>query len=185
MIPISKKSICVFCSSSPHVEDRYKKLAAETGKFCAEQGWNVVYGGAAGGLMGIMAEAALEGGAQVTGVMPECLSNQERAHQKLPRLIITKSLHERQKIMADLSDIFLVLPGGLGTLAEFFEVLTWKQIGLHEKPIYVMNSYGYWDHLLGMLDAIQTQKFLHRPKEDLMRVIQAPADLAQINENLA
>ncbi len=169
--PLSR-SVCVFCASSDRVEARYKTLAADMGAMAAAEGWHVVYGGAQGGLMGAAADAAVDAGGKVTGVMPKSLVSMERAHQGLTMLYHTKDMHERQQMMAALSQGFVILPGGLGTLAEFFEILTWKQIGLHDKPIALVNAYGYWDPLLELMRHAQEQNFLHQRTQDLYHVFE-------------
>jgi len=169
-------SLCVFCASSSKVDEKYYSIAASVGDFCAKENLTVVYGGAQAGLMGRVADAALGSGGEVIGVMPEILSDRERAHKGLSCLYITKDMHERQKKMADLSDAFLILPGGLGTLAEFFEILTWKQIGLHEKPIFLLNIYGFWDPLLNMIESVAQERFLHENPSDLFQILHSLED---------
>ena len=152
-------------------------LASRLGGFLATQGMRVVYGGAQGGLMGAVADAALDKGGEVIGVLPEILSDRERAHKGLSALHITKDLHERQQKMAALADAFVVLPGGTGTLAEFFEILTWKQIGLHEKPIILANIYGFWGGLLDALDHGFEEGFLYQPLKDVIEIFDTMDDL--------
>ena len=164
------QSVCVFCASSDAVDQKYKDLATELGELIAGQGLRLVYGGAQGGLMGAAADAALAAGGEVYGVMPEILSNRERAHKNLTKLTITKDMHERQQTMTDLADAFVILPGGTGTLAEFFEILTWKQIGLHQKPIILVNMFGCWEPLLGMINTCLKQGFLHENPETLFSI---------------
>ncbi len=171
------RGVCVFCASSDRVADIYKNLAQDLGALAASERWHVVYGGAKGGLMGLVADSAMAGGAQVTGVMPDVLAGQERAHQRLTKLYTTKDMHERQKMMMDLSQGFVVLPGGVGTLTEFFEVLTWKQIGLHTKPIAIINHGGYWDSLLEMLENAEENGFLHHSAKTLFTVFMNINDL--------
>jgi uncharacterized protein (TIGR00730 family) len=166
----SKKSLCVFCASSDVVEPRYKALATEAGRLAALLGWRVVYGGAKGGMMGALADGALAAGGEVVGVIPDVLGPQERAHGGLTALHVVADMHERQKMMAALADGFLILPGGLGTLAEFFEIITWKAIGLHAKPICLFNAYGYWDAQTKQLQKAQKEGFLHGPAQDLFDV---------------
>jgi uncharacterized protein (TIGR00730 family) len=166
----SKKSLCVFCASSDAVDSRYKALAADVGRMAAAQGWRVVYGGAKSGMMGALADGALAAGCEVVGVIPEVLGPQERAHESLTALHIVADMHERQKMMADLAGGFLILPGGLGTLAEFFEILTWKAIGLHAKPIALMNAFGYWDAQIEQLSRAQDESFLHALSSDLFDI---------------
>lgn len=165
------RSVCVFCASSTDIDDLYKQTAAQVGRMIAAQNLRLVYGGAHVGLMGIAADAALAGGGEVVGVIPENLKARELMHTGLTQLHVTQTMQERQKMMADLSDAFVVLPGGLGTLAEFFEVLTWKQLGLHEKRIIILNIGGYWDGLLAMIDQIQDHGFSHGSARALFEVV--------------
>ena len=164
------KSLCVFCASSSEVHQKYIDLAADLGTMLAQAHICLVYGGAQGGLMGAAANAALAAGGEVIGVIPEVLFGQERAHQGLTKLYITRDMHERQQKMAALADGFVVLPGGLGTLAEFFEVLTWKYIGLHDKPIILVNIDGFWDSLIETMGNCQQQGFLNGDFLDLVRI---------------
>lgn len=176
-----KQSIAVYCASSSLVEDIYKNAAKETGAFLASQGHNIVYGGGHVGLMGIMADASLAGGAKVTGVITEQLMDLEVAHHGLTELHVTKTMQQRQNMMAELSDGFVILPGGLGTLAEFFEVLTWKQLGLHTKPIVILNVNGYWDGLHSMIGQAFETKFLRQNPHSLYQITQ---DYAEMNDFL-
>lgn len=169
------KSLCVFCASSPAIDPKYMDLAAETGRLCAGNGWNLVYGGARGGMMGAMADAALAAGGHVEGVIPDVLGPQERAHPGLTRLHIVADMHERQKKMAHLADGFIVLPGGIGTLAEFFEIITWKSIGLHQKPVAVIDAGGFWSGLVNTIEQCAAGKFLHTDPRRLFSVFPAPA----------
>ncbi|MCB9989583.1 MAG: TIGR00730 family Rossman fold protein [Rhodospirillales bacterium] len=157
------KSVCVYCGSSNKVDDVYKQAAGDMGRLIAQRGWAAVYGGAAGGLMGLMADAALGGGADVIGVVPEFLTKimdgKETEHQELTELHIVESMHERKQKLVDLSDAFVILPGGFGTLDELFEVMTWRQLGVHAKPIVVANINGYWDPLQPLIDRIVDSHF--------------------------
>ncbi len=164
------QSVCVFCASSDAAPQKYKDLAASLGTLIAERGLRLVYGGAQSGLMGAAANSALAAGGEVIGVMPEILSGRERAHKNLTKLTITKDMHERQQTMASLADAFVILPGGMGTLAEFFEILTWKQIGLHQKPIILVNMFGFWDPLLATINSCLKDGFLHENPETLFSI---------------
>lgn len=172
-----ERAVCVFCASSSKVDERYFEIAKACGRLAANQRWHIVYGGAQGGLMGAVADAALDGGGQVTGVMPKDLIDKERAHCGLTQFYETKDMHERQQMMAALSLGFVVLPGGLGTLAEFFEILTWKQIGLHNKPIALVNVDGYWSLLLEMLKRAEAEEFLHMTSDENFSVLNSIQDL--------
>lgn len=170
------KSLCVFCASSSAIDPAYMDLAAEMGRLCAENGWRLVYGGARGGMMGAMADAALAAGGHVEGVIPEVLGPQERAHSNLTRLHIATDMHDRQQKMAELADGFIVLPGGIGTLAEFFEIITWKAIGLHQKPVAIINSDDFWSSLLDTIEKCAAEGFLHRDPDRLFEVFQSPEE---------
>lgn len=171
-------SLCVFCGSALGVQESYAQISRDVGLYCANNSIELVYGGGHAGLMGVSADACLSSGGQVTGIIPELLKDKEIAHSGLSKLYITQDMHERQAMMADLSDAFLVLPGGLGTLAEFFEVLTWKQIGLHNKPIIIFDTQErYWMPLLTMIQKISEQKFMRQSCEDLFKVIFSIEDL--------
>ena len=152
-------SVSIFCGASSGQDPSFAALAYDIGTVCANENMQVVYGGAKTGLMGKMADGALDHGGRVIGVLPHCLENREVGHKGLTKLYKVETLHERQQKMMDLSDLFLILPGGYGTLAEFFEVLTWKQIGLHNKKIIVLNANEYWTPLLYLLTHCQTQGY--------------------------
>lgn len=174
------KNLCVYCGGSYDVKDVYKKDATQTGLLCARQGWRVIYGGGRVGLMGLVADAALQAGGKVTGVIPQNLKDREIAHNNLTELHITQTMHERQHLMAELSDAFVVLPGGLGTLAEFFEIVTWRQLGLHKKPIVIVNTNEYWDFLIQTLDRVVQENFLHSRDSELFTVIANIDELPKI-----
>jgi uncharacterized protein (TIGR00730 family) len=154
------RKICVFCGSNFGVHPDYRQAAAALGELLARRGIGVVYGGAKVGLMGVLADSALAAGGEVTGVMPQSLVDREIAHLGLTSLHIVRSMHERKQLMADLSDGFLALPGGLGTLEEFCEVLTWNQLGIHSKPCGILNVRGYFDGLLALLDHGVAEDFI-------------------------
>ena len=175
---MSTLSICVFCSASSKVAREYQNLAVEVGAYIARNSCRTVYGGSRAGLMGLVADSALKHGGEVAGVIPDFLIKNEIAHDQLTELYVTKTMHERQMKMAELADIFLVLPGGLGTMAEFFEVITWKVLGIHSKPVYVLNAHGYWDEMLDMIKKAQNENFMHYDSENIFEII---CDLNQIN----
>ena len=152
--------ICVFCGSSAGVQPEYKAAAAEMGALLARKGIGLVYGGANVGLMGVIADSALAAGGDVIGVMPDSLVAKEVAHRQLRDLRIVSSMHERKALMAELSDAFIALPGGYGTLEEFCEVLTWSQLGIHRKACGLLNTCGYYDGLLALLDHAVAERFL-------------------------
>jgi uncharacterized protein (TIGR00730 family) len=156
----AQRSVCVFCASSNGAESIFLEAAKALGQTIAERGWGLVYGGAQVGLMGALADAALAGGAAVTGVIPRALIEREIAHRGLTELIEVNSMHERKAEMASRADAFLVLPGGLGTLDELCEILTWALLGIHDKPVALINVGGYWDAFLAMLDTAVAAGFL-------------------------
>jgi uncharacterized protein (TIGR00730 family) len=147
-------SVCVFCGSRDGNNPAYVAAARETGRAIARRGWKLVYGGGHVGLMGALADAALAEGGEVIGVMPRALLTREIAHPGITRLHLVTSMHRRKALMSSLSDGFLTLPGGYGTLEEFFETLTWAQLGLHTKPCALLDVAGYWDPLLAMIDTV-------------------------------
>ena len=144
-------SICVYCGSSANVAQSYKDAAVHLGREAGERGVEIIYGGGRVGLMGLVADAAIAAGGRVTGIIPSHILEMEVAHQMLTELIIVENMHQRKMMMFERSDAFVILPGGLGTLDEAFEILTWKQLGLHHKPIIVANIDGYWDGLLALV----------------------------------
>ena len=164
--------LCVYCASSDQVDDIYKNTASITGQFCAKNHIDIVYGGGRVGLMGLLADHALAHGGHVTGVIPDFLEDREIAHQGIQELIATKDMQSRQFKMAELSDAFLVLPGGLGTLAEFFEIVTWKQLHLHQKPIYIWNVHGYWNDLIALIHTAKNKHFIRQETDSLVQVIE-------------
>ena len=152
--------ICVFCGSSPGATPAFGALAEHLGRLLAAHGIGLVYGGASVGLMGRLADAALGAGGEVIGVIPRALVDMEVAHAGLADLRIVETMHERKALMADLADAFIALPGGIGTLDELTEILTWAQLGLHVKPAGLLNLDGYFDALLAFLDGAVRARFL-------------------------
>ena len=148
------RSLSVFCGSSTGINGRHHEAAARLGAILAEEGVELVFGGARIGLMGVLADAALGAGGRVTGVIPHDLKWAALAHQGLHELIVVKSMHDRKRVMFERSDAFVALPGGFGTLDETFEIITWKQIGLHDKPIVLVDNDGYWKPLGALLDHV-------------------------------
>jgi len=154
-------SLCVFCGSNPGASPAYGEAAARLGRTLAGRGLTLVYGGGRVGLMGVAADAALAGGGKVVGVIPEALATRELAHAGLSDLQVVGSMHERKARMSELSDGFVALPGGIGTLEEWFEVWTWSQLGFQPKPCALLNVAGYYDHLLAFLDHMTAERFLN------------------------
>ena len=152
-------SICVFCGARNGANPSHVTTARALGALIAAEGWRLVYGAGDVGLMGEVARATQSAGAPTMGVIPTHLLTAERAKQDVTQLVITQDMHERKKVMFMNSDAIVVLPGGAGSLDEFFEVLTWAQIGLHHKPIYLLNTEGYWNPLIALLDHIIAEGF--------------------------
>ncbi len=167
--------ICVFCGSNPGANPAYAEAAADLGRLLAGRGLTLVYGGGHVGLMGVLADAALAAGGRVTGVIPEALAAKELAHRGLTDLVVVGSMHERKALMSELSDAFIALPGGIGTLEEWFEVWTWSQLGFQPKPCGMLNVAGYYDHLLAFLDHMTAERFLSPPHRS-MSVVEERAD---------
>jgi uncharacterized protein (TIGR00730 family) len=163
--------ICVFCGSNDGARPEYLATATGLGKQLAERNIGLVYGGAGVGLMGAVADSALAAGGEVIGVMPRSLVEREVAHRKLRDLRVVGSMHERKALMADLADAFIALPGGLGTLEEFFEVWTWAQLGEHTKPLGMLNVAGYYDPLLVFFDHLVKERFI-RPEHRAMVLVE-------------
>ena len=167
---MSLRSLCVFCASSPGVDPAYMACARDFGALLAARGVRVVYGGGRVGLMGALAEGALHAGGTVVGVMPHALVAREIAHHGLTELHVVDSMHERKARMAELSDGFVALPGGLGTLEELFEVWTWGQLGLHAKPYGLLDVRGFWGPLLAFLDHLVAERFVRPEYRALLSV---------------
>ena len=155
------KAVCVFCGSREGSRPAYAEAARRTGREIARRGLGLVYGGGRVGLMGAVANAALEEGGEVVGVITEALISKEIAHAGLTKLHVVGSMHERKMLMADLSDGFVTLPGGYGTLEEFFEVLSWAQLSIHEKPCGLLDVNGFWDPLSTLFDHAVTEGFVN------------------------
>jgi uncharacterized protein (TIGR00730 family) len=173
--------LCVYCGSAGAVDRRYREAARELGECLAERGIELVFGGGRIGLMGVVADAVLAGGGRVTGVIPDRLRDAELAHPGATELIVTGSMHERKRVMAERADAFAVLPGGIGTLDEMFEILTWRQLGLHDKPIFLVDVAGYWQKLRALLDHLVAQHFA----ADLVpRLLQVVPDIAALMDAL-
>jgi len=167
-----QQRICVFCGSSPGARPIYVQAARRLGQTLADRGLTLVYGGARVGTMGQLAQAALDAGGRVIGVIPRALVDREVAHTGLSELRIVSSMHERKALMSNLSDAFIALPGGLGTIDEFFEVLCWSQLGLHTKPCGLLNVGGYYDRLTAFLDHTVEEQFVRASHRALVLVEQ-------------
>ena len=157
------KSVAIYCGANAGTNDSYRQQADAMGRALVERGLTLVYGGGKVGLMGVVADSVLRGGGRAIGVIPDFLMGKEVDHRGLTELHVVQTMHERKLKMAELADGFVAMPGGFGTLEELFEVLTWGQLGLHRKPVAVLNVAGYYDHLLRALDHMTTEGFL-RPE---------------------
>lgn len=161
-------SVCVFCGSRDGNNPDYLAAAKATGRAIARRRWRLVYGGGHVGVMGALADAALAEGGEVVGVMPRALLSKEIPHPDITQIHVVNSMHRRKALMASLSDGFLTLPGGFGTLEEFFETLTWAQLGIHDKPCALLDVAGFWDPLLAMLDSAVVEGFVPADHLDLI-----------------
>src|SRR3954471_15577239 len=173
--PITR--LCVFCGTNAGSRPEYGAAARDLGALLAAEEIELVYGGASVGIMGELADAVQEGGGHVTGIIPQQLIQKEAAHRGIPDLIVVASMHQRKSQMADLSDGFIALPGGIGTLEGFFEILTWGQLGIHRKPSGLLNVAGYFDELIRFLDHAVAEGFLTQEHRDTIMVESDPRKL--------
>ncbi len=162
-------SVCVYCGSRPGAKPEFTLAAQAVGSWIGAHGGQLVYGGGKGGLMGIVAQATLQAGGRVVGIIPQALVEMEAANRDCTELHIVDTMHERKRMMAERADVFLALPGGIGTFEELFEVWTWRQLGYHDKPIGVLNVENYYDPLLEFLKATVEQQFLGDWQMELIR----------------
>ena len=172
-------SVCVFCGSRAGQHPQFVTAARDTGTRIARLGWQLVYGGGRAGLMGELADAALAAGARVIGVIPQSLMQRELGHPGLSELHVVQTMHERKRLMAERSDAFLALPGGIGTMEELFEVWTWRQLGYHDKPLGLLNTDGYYDKLIAFVSDAVSAGFLHAEHSALLQVAQNTQELLQ------
>lgn len=189
-------ALCVYCGSSPGTDPAFVETAQNFGKILAENDIRLVYGGGSTGLMGALAEAVLKHGGDVTGIIPEFLTKKERPRRLAQELIVTRDMHERKRTMFERADGFVALPGGIGTLEELVEQLTWAQLGRHKKPILLANINGYWDPLLSLIAHMRTQEFLpatprvdclvaHRVEDILPKLRDAARDVSEAEKTMA
>jgi uncharacterized protein (TIGR00730 family) len=173
-------SLCVYCGSSSHGRASHHTAARRMGEILVEAGIRLIYGGGSVGIMGMLADAVAHGGGEVIGVIPKFLDQLEGRRRDYTELIVTDSMHSRKQRMAELADGFVILPGGLGTLDELFEILTWKQLHLHDKPIVVVNVEGYWTHLNSLLASIVRENYARPEHRDLLRIVETVDDVLPI-----
>jgi uncharacterized protein (TIGR00730 family) len=173
------RNVCVYAGSQVGARSEYRRDAVRLGRVLAEQGIGVVYGGARAGLMGALADAALAAGGHVTGVIPWQLVEREVAHEGLPDLRVVGSMHERKALMAELSDAFVALPGGIGTLEELIEMFTWAQLGVHRSSVGLLNVAGYYDRLIAFFDHATREGFLRERTREMLVIEADPARLVE------
>ncbi|HKW84179.1 MAG TPA: TIGR00730 family Rossman fold protein [Burkholderiaceae bacterium] len=174
---MKKLSVCVYCGSRPGAQSAYAEAARSIGTEIGRRGWQLVYGGGRAGLMGVVADAALAAGAPVVGVIPESLMGRELGHRGLTELHVVQTMHERKLMMAERSDAFVALPGGIGTFEELFEVWSWRQLGYHDKPLGLLNVIGYYDTLLTFLGESERQGLMTKEQLTLLQVGNEPVAL--------
>jgi uncharacterized protein (TIGR00730 family) len=165
------KSICVYCGASRGTSETFTNIAKELGRELAERHIRLVYGGGGIGLMGAVADATMAAGGEVLGIIPQHLERAELGHRGLTELKIVDSMHTRKRMMFDLSDAFVILPGGMGTLDETFEIITWRQLGMHDKPIILINHDGYWEPFLALIDHVIDNGFARPAARQLFSVV--------------
>ncbi len=173
-------SLCVYCGSRPGATPQYAETARTIGQWIGEHHGQLVYGGGRAGLMGILADAALEAGARVIGVIPQALVDRENAHLGCTELLVVDTMHERKRLMAEHSNAFLALPGGIGTFEEFFETWTWRQLGYHDKPLGLLNQGGYYDSMLEFLSHSVGQGFMNDAQMDLIEIGEQAVPLLEL-----
>lgn len=173
------KRICVFCGSNSGIDPVFLETAEKVGKFLVSENVELVYGGGRVGLMGKIADTVLANGGRVIGVIPEALAIKEVAHQGLTELYIVDSMHERKALMAELSDGFIALPGGFGTFEELCEIITWAQLGIHQKPCALLNVNGFYDHLIAQIDLSVSQNFI---RDEHRRLVLVESEIGQLYE---
>ncbi|AYC31236.1 TIGR00730 family Rossman fold protein [Pseudomonas cavernae] len=177
---MSLRSICVFCGASPGAHPIYRESAEALGRHLAERGIRLVYGGGAVGLMGVVADAAMAAGGEVIGIIPQSLERAEVGHKGLTRLEVVDGMHARKARMAELSDAFIALPGGLGTLEELFEVWTWGQLGYHAKPLGLLEVNGFYAKLSAFLDHLVEERFVRSHHREMLQIGESPAQLLEL-----
>ncbi|MGE8503506.1 MAG: TIGR00730 family Rossman fold protein [Pseudomonas sp.] len=174
---MSLRSVCVFCGASPGASPIYREAAEALGQHLAERGIRLIYGGGAVGLMGVVADAALNAGGEVIGIIPQSLERAEIGHRGLTCLEVVDGMHARKARMAELADAFIALPGGLGTLEELFEVWTWGQLGYHAKPLGLLEVNGFYSKLGGFLDHLVAERFVRPQHREMLQIADSPQNL--------
>ena len=179
-----KGNVCVFCASSANIDERYLADARELGNLLAQEGWRCVNGGGAVGLMGAVTDGTLDAGGEVTGVIPKFMVDNGWCYDRLMDVVVTADMHQRKQMMSNMADAVIALPGGVGTLEELLETLTWRQLGLVKVPIIILNTLGYYDPLLAMLRHAIDEGFMKPSHGQLWQVAATPADaVALLGDN--
>jgi uncharacterized protein (TIGR00730 family) len=171
------QSLAVFCGSKKGTNPLYMEQAAQLGKLLAENNIRVIYGGGSAGIMGAIADSAMEHGGSVTGIIPKLLIEWEVEHKRITELIVSDDMHIRKKTLYELCDAAIVLPGGFGTLDELFEILTWNQLSIHYKPVFILNTDKFYDHLIQHIQKMREEEFLYEQTEKRIIIIDEPAEL--------
>ena len=172
------KSLAVFCGSKTGNDPRYVRDARMIGKIIAEANVKLIYGGGGKGIMGAVADAVMQHGGKVAGVIPQGLVDKEHQHKNITELTVVDDMHERKKMLYELCDAAIILPGGFGTLDELFEILTWNQLSIHDKSIFILNTNGFYDHLISHIKVSDTQGFLYDPPQEII-ILEEPLQLIQ------
>ena len=183
MKKIIRGNVCVFCASSANIDERYLADAHQLGTLLAQAGWRCVNGGGAVGLMGAVTDGALDADGEVTGVIPKFMVDNGWCYDRLIDVVVTADMHQRKQIMSDMADAVIALPGGVGTLEELLETLTWRQLGLVKVPIIILNTLGYYDPLLAMLRHAIDEGFMKPSHGQLWQVAATPAEAISLLDN--
>lgn len=171
------QSLAVFCGSKKGTNPLYTEHAAQLGKLMAENNIRVIYGGGSAGIMGTIADSAMEHGGKVTGIIPKLLLEWEVQHQHITELIVSDDMHIRKKTLYNLCDAAIILPGGFGTLDELFEIVTWNQLSIHDKPVFILNTDGFYNHLILHIQKMREEEFLYEQAEKRVIIIDDPVEL--------
>lgn len=171
------QSLAVFCGSKKGTNPLYTEHAAQLGKLMAEKNVRLIYGGGSAGIMGTIADAVMENSGEVTGIIPRVLVEWEVQHKHITELIVSDDMHIRKKTLYSLSDAAIILPGGFGTLDELFEIVTWNQLSIHDKPVFILNSGGFYDHLLLHIQKMREEDFLYEQAEKKVIILDDPSEL--------
>jgi uncharacterized protein (TIGR00730 family) len=171
------QSLAVFCGSKKGTNPLYIAHAAQLGKLMADNNIRLIYGGGSAGIMGSIADSVMENGGKVTGIIPKILIEWEVQHHHITELIVSDDMHIRKKTLYDLCDAAIILPGGFGTLDELFEIVTWNQLSIHDKPVFILNSDGFYDHLILHIQKMREEEFLYEQAEKRIIIIDDPAEL--------